>query len=142
MEVTIKADNRLKKALKKAPLTMQKYVSLGIREAGNVVRNSATRLAPYKTGNLRGSITVKDNKDLSVSVGTNVVYARIQEFGGEIRPVRAKVLRFKIGGADVFAKRVNIRPKPYLLPALSRNEKNIDYKVKQFVDLGLRVIFK
>lgn len=35
-------------------------------------------------------------------------YARIHEYGGEIRPKRGKALRFVIGGRPVFAKKVTI----------------------------------
>ena len=59
-----------------------------------------------RTGRLRRSITAKATEEGTTYagiVGTNVVYARINEFGGqtrphEIRPVRARALLFARGG--------------------------------------------
>lgn len=74
-------------------------------------------------GHLRDSITY-DASNTRVDVGTNMVYAAIHQFGGktrahEIRPRRAKALRFAMGGGDRFAKSVqhpgsNMPARPYL----------------------------
>jgi len=53
------------------------------------------------------------------------VYARIHEYGGIIRPKKAKALRFKIGGRWVTTKKVTIKKQPYLRPALSENKDKI-----------------
>jgi phage virion morphogenesis protein len=50
----------------------------------------------------------------SVAAGTNAIYARIHQFGGTIKPKRAKVLAFTIGGKAVFAKQVTIPARPVL----------------------------
>lgn len=49
------------------------------------VQRDAAKSAPYRTGNLRRSITSaigKSGTDIVGAVGTNLVYARMQEFGG------------------------------------------------------------
>jgi phage gpG-like protein len=52
---------------------------------------------------------------------SNVVYARIHELGGTIRPRTAKVLKFRIDGRWYSAKSVVIPARPYLLPAIQKN---------------------
>jgi len=76
------------------------------------------------TGRLMQSITYRASRR-QVEVGTNVIYAPVHQFGAEIRPVRAKWLRFPEPGTDPdradrdnphwrFAKRVYIPPRPFL----------------------------
>ena len=73
-------------------------------QAGMVVAQRATRKAPRKTGRLKRSITHDAPEKTGpfawkVSVGPNVEYAAIQEFGGTtpphvIRPKNKKALAF------------------------------------------------
>ena len=46
--------------------------------------------------------------------GSRKIYARIHQLGGVIRPRRARALRFMLGDAVVFARRVTIPARPYL----------------------------
>ncbi len=46
--------------------------------------------------------------------GSNVVYSRIHQFGGVIRPRRRRMLRFELSRRVVFARQVAIPPRPYL----------------------------
>lgn len=52
--------------------------------------------------------------DTGVAVGSALIYAAVHQFGGTIRPVRAKKLRFKLLGEDVFADEVTIPARPFL----------------------------
>ena len=61
------------------------------------------------TGRLRQSIEYATAPD-SVMVGTNVIYARIHQLGGEIRPKNKKAL--KVGGRLV--SKVTMPARPYL----------------------------
>ncbi len=89
-----------------------------------------------RTGRLRTSITQgqPDSRSRFEStpltsyayVGTNVSYGRIWEYEGipahDVVPVRAKALRFVIGGEVLFRKRARIPaqgPRPFLKPALA-----------------------
>jgi len=70
---------------------------------GEFVENAAKVNCPVDTGNLRGSITHKvDKQDLSVTIGTNVDYAPYQEFGT-----------------------YKMKAHPFLRPALIENKANI-----------------
>jgi phage gpG-like protein len=86
-----------------------------------------------RTGALRDSITASISADADgvvASVGSegDVKYAAIQEYGGktsahEILPVKAQALAFVIGGAQLFARRVEhpgslIPERSYLRSAL------------------------
>lgn len=50
-------------------------------------------------------------------VGTDVEYARIHEFGGDIVPRNARALAFQIGGEWIITQRVTMPARPYLRPA-------------------------
>lgn len=56
----------------------------------------------------------------TATVGSTVIYARIQEFGGEIRPKNAKRLRFVSGGTVHWATKVEIPARPYLQPTTEK----------------------
>ena len=78
-----------------------------------------------KTGTLAKSINYKMRNDYLAVVGTNVKYAAIHEFGGEIKPVNAKSLRFKVKDGWVNTKKVVMPKRSFLAPALEyvmRNE--------------------
>lgn len=78
-----------------------------------------------ESGNLRASIHPNspdvDEKASrgSITIGTNVVYAAIHEFGGFIRPVKARML-FWTGkdGKTHAAHVVHMPAKPFLRPAV------------------------
>jgi hypothetical protein len=76
------------------------------------------------TGTLRRSIRVTPAaggpERWTSSVRPTVVYARIQEKGGDIYPVRAKMLRFAVDGQARFAKHVHLPARPYMAPAAER----------------------
>ena len=56
----------------------------------------------------------------------NLVYARIHELGGIIKPVTAKMLSWVSDtGERIFANAVHIPARPYLRPAVDENEKDI-----------------
>ncbi len=70
----------------------------------------------YVSGRLAGGLHAftpeVSGQNVSNSIGDNVIYARIHEFGGrtsahDIRPKTAKALRFPLGGRMAFAKVVH-----------------------------------
>jgi phage virion morphogenesis protein len=66
------------------------------------------------TGRLRRSIRAVAD-DEGVTVGTNLIYAPIHQFGGTIVPKKAKFLRFpNPAGGFFFKKSVFIPARPYL----------------------------
>jgi phage gpG-like protein len=66
------------------------------------------------TGRLQRSISALADGN-GVTIGTNLVQARLQQFGGTIVPKRAKVLAFPgPDGELIFTKKVTIKARPYL----------------------------
>lgn len=92
------------------------------------------------TGNLSNSIitTLEKSDDTSakVSVGPTVIYGRIQELGGTIKPVFAKMLHWvDENGQHHQANAVTLPARPYLRPAIDENEA----KILQAVAANLRI---
>lgn len=66
------------------------------------------------TGALNRSITMRVDND-GVTIGTNLKYARVHQFGATIKPKSAKRLLFSgPSGQPIFAKQVTIPARPYL----------------------------
>jgi phage gpG-like protein len=66
------------------------------------------------TGRLQRSIVSSPDAQ-GVTVGTNLVYAPVHQFGATIEPVKAKRLVFPgPGGKLIFAKKVTIPARPFL----------------------------
>lgn len=90
------------------------------------VTNRAKILTPVNTGRLRASIhyTVSHSGNPSAVVETNVNYAPYVHDGTRphiIRPRRRQALRFRVGGATVFATEVHhpgTSARPFLTAAL------------------------
>lgn len=120
LELDKQVSAKLLKIMKDAPLKAKKAFTIGLRRIGDDLRNNASAAAPYKSGNLKRSITISDSSSTHVTVGTNLVYARIHDQGGDVYPKKGKYLKFKIGGRWVSVKHVRINPykgKGYLTPA-------------------------
>ena len=83
------------------------------------VMNAAKANAPYLTGTLRRSIHILAQSPREVAVGTNLIYARITEYGGTVAPVNAQYLRFETLGGDVVFTRgpVHLPARPFMRPA-------------------------
>lgn len=117
------ASEKLRRMLREAPDKVQNAVSVALFRCGNDMRNRAIDLSPYKTGNLRRSMTMQLGAK-QVKVGTNLVYARIHDEGGTL-PARTilsrngRFLRFVVGGKVVFAKKVR-QPARYQKPYKGR----------------------
>lgn len=56
------------------------------------------------------------------SVAPHTVYARIQQLGGDIYPVRAKVLRWTEGKRVRYARHVYLPPRPYMVMDAQRRQ--------------------
>jgi len=77
-----------------------------------------------RTGHLRRSIRsgIDANTHGVVGwIGSNIVYARIHELGGVIKPTKAKYLKFQVNNKWVSKKQVTIPARPYLMPSITEN---------------------
>lgn len=72
-----------------------------------------------RTGTLARSVRAEpakgDGARAAASVAPHTVYARIQQLGGDIYPVRAKALRWKDKGGVHFALHVRLPKRPYMV---------------------------
>lgn len=91
-------------------------------------RKLSGQVLNVRTGRLRSSFAMQRARYQSGIgvyglVGTNVIYARIHEVGGVIKPTAGKYLRFKTpDGSWHTVKQVTIPARPYAAPAM-REEK-------------------
>lgn len=88
------------------------------------------------TGTLAASINTQQTGKGRVSVGTNVEYARIHEFGGTIEKDRGQVAA---GGIVHDIKTVIHMPaRPYLRPALEDNRDQITAYMRDYLRIAIR----
>jgi HK97 gp10 family phage protein len=85
-----------------------------VRKTALAIEAGAKQLAPVDTGFLRNSLTTEINEPLKATVGTNVEYAKYQEFG----------TRFQKG-------------KAFLTPAFDEEKKGFESAVAQ-IERSLR----
>lgn len=62
---------------------------------------------------LEGSLTHAPSR-VEVSIGTNLVYAGIHQFGGRVQAKSARKMRFRVGGRWATKQAVEIPARPYL----------------------------
>ncbi len=96
---------------------------------GYIVKNKLSgQVLNRRTGRLAGSISSAqriEGQDVVGMVGSNLKYARIHELGGVIRPKNFKYLHFFVKGKEVFAKKVTIPKRPYIMPSIEESSKKI-----------------
>ena len=91
------------------------------------------------TGTLGRSIGIRTRpSDLAADIGPSVIYGRIHEFGGVIKPVNGQFLSFisnqgKYAGQRVFVRSVTIPKRPYLQPALDTAKPKIERDFRALV---------
>lgn len=77
--------------------------------------------APRLTGRLAVSFYVAQTSSDTVTVGSDLVYAPIHEYGGRIVAKNATNLRFVVDNRVVFMRAVNIPARPYVLPTFEQD---------------------
>jgi len=73
-------------------------------EGGQILRDS----------NILFQSLTYDASSNHVSWGSNIIYAAIHQFGGDILPKNGGKLKFKIGGHFITANKVTIPARPYM----------------------------
>jgi phage gpG-like protein len=92
------------------------------------MKENVTKQNLIDTGNLKASIAAEPEGSNAVGIGPrNVIYAAIHEFGGVIRAVKAKALRFQTeDGAWHTVQAVTIPARPYARPALDEHVPEVE----------------
>lgn len=105
---------------------LAQYIQEGLKKAGAIVANEATRLCPKDTGQLRRSIDFKVDEE-SVVIFSNVEYAPYVEIGTGIYSSkgngRKKSWRYK--GKDGWVTTKGNEPQPFLEPAAINSKSDI-----------------
>ena len=127
--VTIKGDKRVRRRLDAVGRSLRgKGLLPALRAAALVAQNDAKRRAPYLTGTLRRSIHMEDVGSHAVAVGTDVPYARRQEFG--------------FAGTDKRGRHYHQPARAYLRPALDENQREIRQEFADALEDVLRAALR
>lgn len=117
-------DAKARRGLEKAALFLVRQIKLSLR--GGQPAGAKGKPPHRLTGALARSIDYELVGKYAARIGSNLVYARIHELGGVIRPKKAKALRFRVGKDWVMVKRVDIPKRPYLRPALDKKSNRLE----------------
>ena len=110
-----------------------------------VLRSNVTGgILNVKTGALSQGMQFKiDEKKITSIIGNRVLsgnpvpYTAIHEFGGDIYPIRAKWLRFKIGNDWVMTKHVRIPARKYMSRSVTEAEPGVMREMEDWVNKEL-----
>lgn len=124
-QVDAAIERGLIRGLDAAAILYQAGVKQALSKHGGPGPSPAGSPPAVQTGTLRRSVQVDRSKNKGkhpkVRIGTNLVYARIHEFGGTITPKRAKALAFQLpDGTWRTAKKVVLPARPYMRPTFKR----------------------
>ena len=114
----------------------QTVMRLALKMTSLVKRKLSGEVLKVRTGRLRRSIHPEwefRRGWSGATVGTNVEYAAIHEFGGDIVPKRAPALLFKVDGRWVRTQRVRMPERSFLRSALREMEPEIEGQLRAAV---------
>jgi phage gpG-like protein len=95
-------------------ITRQAFTDASLRAAPWAPKRDGSPATLIQSGMLRASIRIANISGTSVTVGSDRIYAAVQQLGATITPKSKRTLAFKIGGVSVFARKVTIPPRPFL----------------------------
>ena len=136
LATTIKGDKKLAQKFDKASKTMPKALERGMWKCVYMVQRTAKRKLTggsplnVRSGTLRSSLAAEVKKvhgnAYEGKVGTNIIYAKIHEYGATIRAKTGEYMRFPGAGGWVTTSEVKIPARPWLNPSLEENRKKIN----------------
>lgn len=90
------------------------------------------------SGSLNAPPAVVTGSKVASTIGSNIVYARIHEFGGVIVPKKAKALRFKIGGSWITTNKVIMPARAPITTGIQKRKPNYEKAVSASIIATLR----
>ena len=111
----------LKSAVMAGGQTLENYAKINVEKTFSGKSTGGAGLG----GSIQMVVSKAAETKVEVDVGPTVIYGRIHEFGGIVRPVTAKFLHFIIDGIEIFTKLVQIPARPYLRPAFDEHKNEI-----------------
>lgn len=140
IDITVELDKASEKKLQAGPKEFHEAVVVGFRKGLDYLEKyvkgsfGSANKPKVRSGALKRSIHTRvistEEGKITGIIGSNLVYAAIQEYGGRITPTIAKYLHFQINGKWVRTKLVVIPPRPYLEPGVRETQN----KVKEIID--------
>ncbi len=106
----------------------------------NAQKNARDVFSDRQRGQLRNSIQSESKTTgtgAEAEIGPHVIYGRIQELGGTIRPIHGQYLKFQIDGQWRQARQVTIPARPYLRPAVEEHIDQISEVMREVVADGI-----
>src|SRR5437660_1645858 len=133
LSVSFIGAEELKRALDRGSQVAKEELAKALNKAANDAHQDAVSKAPHKTGRLWGSIHTENANasNLIAKVGTNVVYARAQEYGTQGMTIHSHSRTGK-----QFTYIGNIKPKFYMKQALE----NVKPKLTNYLQEAARRI--
>ena len=124
----------LKSAVMAGGQTLENYAKINVEKTFSGKSTGGAGLG----GSIQMVVSKAAETKAEVDVGPTVIYGRIHELGGIIRPVTAKFLHFIIDGIEIFTKLVQIPARLYLRPAFDEHKDEIVnammYQVKKAIE--------
>lgn len=137
-----------RKALRKCSLEVQdaawtEGLTDGLSTLDGLVKVNIVKRNLIDRGRLLNSWDLKvfppSNGQAYGTIGTNIIYARIHEYGGIIKPRTAKMLAWKGKDGQIhFAHSVTIKAKPYFRPAFDEGGDQVNQK---FLEAVTRILY-
>jgi phage gpG-like protein len=129
------SQDALKKAVMAGGQVVEAYAKINVEHTFSSKATGGAGLG----GSIQTVLSKTTSTEAEADVGPTVIYGRIQELGGIIKPVFAQMLHWiNDAGEDVFANVVHIPPRPYLRPALDDHKEEvleaIGYQLKQAIE--------
>lgn len=118
---------------------MERAVEIAVDDAaGRLIRGYRSTVSK-KSGELAESIEILDRSPGRATVGTKgVIYAAVQEFGGNVRPKHKKHLVFRAGGQIVKKRNVKVPGQFALKKAANRLKRELPKITERAIkDVGL-----
>ena len=146
--ITVTGVEELRERLSKIEREVRGEAARKAVHAGGLIIEGAAKdnihetFSDAQTNELAGSIQTfsKTNPEGTRATATIAVqkeYARIQEFGGTIVPVNAKMLHWEQDGEHIFAKSVTLPERPYFRPAIDDHHEEILAAMGSALNLAL-----
>ena len=127
-------------ALKRAAMAGGQVIEANAKINANRTFSSKSTGGAGLGGSIQTRVSKATDTKAEVDIGPTVIYGRIQELGGIILPVHAKILSWVDNGVRIFAKRVQIPARPYLRPAVDEHENEIRQAVGYQLKKGIEAV--
>lgn len=146
MQIDMRELDKFTRDLEKQGADVDALTAAAVTNSLNRIQSEQRKRAAHRTGTLQRSILTEKLGRLDGKVTATEKYATYIEYGTgvygpkrqPITPKSAKVLAFRVGGKQIFTKKVmGMRPKPFFKPGYEAAK---GYVEQQFVKVTDRIV--